>query len=84
MRQEHRPARSYRPNKLDYGRFVRPRRDADRGRAGGGKRLRDLLRETKMHRRQRALEQALARGAIEIGLRGAGGKMQHAVERTLP
>src|SRR5215471_1013394 len=53
------------------------------GGAGSGERLGDLAGQAKMHGRERALEDAHARGAIEIGLRAAAGKMQHAVERTL-
>jgi len=58
-------------DEIEHGGFVGPRREADGGGAGGGERLRDLAGETKMHGRERALETADARGAIEIGLRAA-------------
>src|SRR5262245_16432333 len=70
-------------DEIDHRRLVRMRREADGGGAGGGKRLRDLAGETKVHERERALVHAGARGAIEIDLRAAAGKMQDAVERTL-
>src|SRR5712691_991143 len=63
--------RSRRADEIDHRGLVRLRREADGGGAGGGKRLRDLARETKLHRRECALENAGARGAIEIGLRAA-------------
>src|SRR6266851_6728773 len=75
--------RSRRPDEIDHGGFVGLRREADGGGAGGGERLRDLARETKLHRRERALENAGARGAVEIGLRAAARKIQDAVERAL-
>src|SRR5262245_15420831 len=83
VRQRHHVEISRRPDEVDHGGLVRPQREADGGGAGGGERLRDLARETKVHQRERALEHAGARGAIEIGLRAAAGKMQDAVERTL-
>src|SRR5262249_20139831 len=58
--------RSRRPDEIDHGGLVRVRREADGGGAGGGKRLRDLAGETKVHERERALEHAGALGAIEI------------------
>ena len=36
-----------------------------------------------MHRCERLIARDALRGAIEIGLRATGGKMQHAVDRTL-
>ena len=51
--------------------------------AGGGQRRRDLAGETIMYRRQRGPADGVMRGAVEIGLRAAGGKMQHAVELAL-
>ena len=36
-----------------------------------------------MYRRQRGLADGVMRGAVEIGLRAAGGKMQDAVELAL-
>src|SRR6516165_9684498 len=75
--------RSRRPDEIDHGGLVGVRREADCGGAGGGKRLGDLAGKTKVHGGERALETAHARGAIEIGLRAAAGKMQHSVERTL-
>src|SRR6516164_6334122 len=74
---------SRRPDELNHGRLVGARREADGGGAGGGERLRHLAGETKVHERERALVRAGARGAIEIGLRAAAGKMQDAVERAL-
>src|SRR5262249_14764306 len=78
-----RELRSRRSDEIDHGGFVRLRREADGGGASGGERLRDLAGGTKLHRRERALEDAGARGTIEIGVGAAAGKMQHAVERTL-
>ena len=51
--------------------------------SGGGKRLGNLARQAIMQRRKRALENAHAPGAIEIGLRAAPRKMQDAVELAL-
>src|SRR6266446_5953031 len=70
VRQPHRDEISRRPDEIDHGGFVGLRREADGGGAGGGERLRDLARETKLHRRERALENAGASGA-ELSLKRA-------------
>src|SRR5262245_6545801 len=77
-----RDQRSRPADEIGHGGLGGMRREADGGGAGGGKRLRDLAGETKVHGRERTLEHAGALGAIEIGLRAAAGKMQDAVERT--
>src|SRR5262249_7766543 len=79
-----REQRSRHADEIDHGGLVGMRREADGGGAGGGKRLRDLAGETKVHGRERALEHAGARGAIEIGLRAAAGKKQNTRERPPP
>ena len=58
-------------------------RDPHDSGAGGGQRRRHLAGETIMHRRERGSRDAAMRGAVEIGLRAAGGKMQHAVDLAL-
>ena len=66
-----REQRSRRADEIDRGGLVRLRREADDGGAGGGERLGDLAGETKLHGRERTLENAGARGAVEISLRAA-------------
>src|SRR5262249_25744735 len=80
VRQRHHDEISRRPHEVDHGGLVRPQREADGGGAGGGERLRDLAGETKVHQRERALEHAGARGAIEIGPRAAAGKKPNALQ----
>src|SRR5262249_57080004 len=76
--------RSRRPDEIDHGSFVGARREADGGGALGGERLGDLAGEAKMHGRKRVLENARARGTIEIGLRAAAGKKPNTPQRAPP
>src|SRR5262249_44748051 len=71
------------PDEIEHDCLVWPRRDPNRTRPSGDERLRYLARETKLHRRKRMLAHALALRAIDIGLRAAARKMQHAAEGVL-
>src|SRR5262249_61604188 len=54
--------RSRGPDEIEHGGLVGARREADRGGAGGGKRLRGPAGGTKMHQRRRAPAASRARG----------------------